>query len=169
MYACLLGNLGEVAVVVAKEVITSSFEPGLYGPFGIGKITTIGIVQGIDRDGAVVDHKAIQVAIAVIVKESDLGGVGGYAQSVLVGGFRKGEVMVVDIKFVLAMAICHMPGVADIDIEPAIVVDVHEHHACTPHAVLAEAGLVRDVFEVKVAFVEIKFIVRHVGGEEDVG
>jgi len=62
-----------------------------------------------------------------------------------------------------------MPGVADIDIEPAIVVDVHEHHACTPHAVLAEAGLVRDVFEVKVAFVEIKFIVRHVGGEEDVG
>jgi len=77
--------------------------------------------------------------------------------------------MVVDIELVLTMAIGHMPGVADIDIEPAVVIDIYEHHACAPHAVLAEACLVGDVFEMKVAFVEIKFIGPHVGGEEDVG
>jgi hypothetical protein len=62
-----------------------------------------------------------------------------------------------------------MPGIADIDIEPSIVIDIYEYHACAPHAVLVEAGLVGDVLEVKVAFVEIKLIRSHVGGEEDVG
>ena len=169
VYAGLLCDLGEVAVVIAEEVIASAFEPGLYGPFGIGKITAIGIVQGIDRDGAVVDHKTIEVAVAVIVKKSDLGSVGGYAEPVFVGGFGKGEVMIVDIELVLAVAIAHMPGVADIDVEPSVIVDIHEHYACAPHAVLSEAGLVGDVLELEIAFVEIKLIVRHVGGEEDVG
>ena len=168
MQACFFCDFRKMAVVVAEEVIASSFEPGLYGPFGIGKITTIGIVQGIDGDRAVVDHKTIQVAIAVIIKESDLGSVGGYAQSILVGGFGKGEIMIVDIELVLAMPIAHMPGVADINIEPSIIVDIDEHYACAPHAVLAEAGLVGNVFEMEVTFVEIKFVVRHVGGEEDV-
>jgi hypothetical protein len=67
------------------------------------------------------------------------------------------------------MTVAHVPGVADIDIEPSIVIDIYEHDAGAPHAVLAEAGLVGDVFEVKVAFVEIELIRSHVGSEEDVG
>jgi len=63
----------------------------------------------------------------------------------------------------------HMARIADVDIEPAVVVDVHEHGAGAPHAVLCEAGMGGNVFEMKVAFIEIELIVTHIGCKEDVG
>ena len=77
--------------------------------------------------------------------------------------------MVVDIKFVAAVAGAHVPGVADIDIEPAVVIDVGEYDAGAPHAVLFESGFAGDVFEFPVAFIEKEFVVAHVGREEDIG
>jgi len=49
------------------------------------------------------------------------------------------------------------------------VVDIHEHGAGAPHAVLFKTGMGGDVLELEVAFVEIKLVLSHIGGEEDVG
>jgi hypothetical protein len=62
-----------------------------------------------------------------------------------------------------------MARVADVDIEPAVAVDVGHDGAGAPHAILAEAGFCGDIFEVEAAFVEIEFVLTHVGGEEDIG
>ena len=49
------------------------------------------------------------------------------------------------------------------------MVDIHEHGAGAPHAVLFKTGMGGDVLELEVAFVEIKLVLSHIGGEEDVG
>jgi hypothetical protein len=61
-----------------------------------------------------------------------------------------------------------MPGVTDVDIEPAVVVDIYENDAGAPHAILFEACFVGDVFKFKIAFIEIELVAAHVGCEEDV-
>lgn len=164
MDASLLGHLDKMAVVVAEQVIASPFQEIGYGPLGVREVAPVGIIEGIDGDGAVVDHKAVQVAVVVIIEKRYLGGIGGDVQPILGGGFGKSEVMVVDVKFVLAVAGAHVPGVADIDIQPAVVVDIYECDAGAPHAVLAEARFIRDVVELEIAFIKIEFVVAGVGG-----
>jgi len=169
MDAGLAGDLGEVAVIVAEEVIAAAFEEGGYGPLGVGEVSTVGVVEGIDGDGAVVDHEAVEVAVAVIIEEGDLGGIGGNIEAVLGGGVGESIIMVVDIELVLSVAVLHVAGVADIDIEPAVAVDIGHDGAGAPHAVLAEAGFCGDIFEVEAALVEIELVLAHIGGEEDIG
>src|ERR1700722_2064248 len=62
-----------------------------------------------------------------------------------------------------------MAGIADIDVQPAVAVDVDHGDAGAPHAILAKAGFVGDVFKFEIPFVEIKLIGPHIGGEEDIG
>jgi hypothetical protein len=67
------------------------------------------------------------------------------------------------------MACRHMSGVANIDVEPAVIIDVDECNAGAPHAILFQAGLCCDVFELEVAFVQIEFVIAHIGSEQYVG
>jgi len=62
-----------------------------------------------------------------------------------------------------------MARVAYINIEPAIMVDIHEHDAGAPHAVLFKTGMGGDVLEVEIAFIEIELVLAHIGCKEDVG
>jgi len=106
--AGLLCYFGEVAVIVPVEVVAAAFQEIGYGPFCIGEVASVGVVEGIDGDGAVVDHEAVEVAVAVIVEEGDLGSVGGDIEAVFGGCFGKGIVVVVDIEFILAIAVLHV-------------------------------------------------------------
>ena len=160
MDAGLLGDFGEMAVVVAVEVVAAAFEKWAYGPCGIGEVAAVGVVEGIDGDGAVVDHEAVEVAVAVVVEEGDLGGIGGDIEAVFGGLFGEGAVVVIDIEFISSVAVAHVAGVADIDIQPAVAVDVDDGDAGAPHAVLVEAGFVGDVFEFEIAFIEVEFVAR---------
>lgn len=63
-----------------------------------------------------------------------------------------------------------MSGVADIDVEPTVAVDVRHDDAGAP--LLFGGGepcLFRNVLKMPVAFVEIELIGPHIGGEEYVG
>jgi hypothetical protein len=167
--ACLAGDFGKVAVVISVEMVAAAPEKGLYRPCGIGEVAPVGIVEGIDRDGAVIDHEAVEVAVAVIVEEGDLGSIGGDVEAIFGGGLGEGAVVVIDIEFVASVAVAHMAGVTDIDVEPAVVVDVYHGDPGAPHTILAEAGFVGDIFELEVALVEVQLIAAHIGGEEDIG
>ncbi len=167
--ACFLRDLCKMSVVIAEEVVAASFEAWLNGPCRVGKIASIRVVEGVDGNGAVIDHEAIQIAVTVIVKKGHLSGVSGYAKAVSIGCLCEGEIMVIDVELILSIAIGHMTGVADIDVQPAVVIDVYEYYSCAPHAVLTEAGFAGDIFELEIAFIEIELIAGHVGGEEDIG
>jgi hypothetical protein len=67
------------------------------------------------------------------------------------------------------VAVTHVTGIADVDIEPAVIVDIDENRAGTPHAILLEPRFGGDVFELEITFIEIEFIGAHVGRKEDVG
>jgi hypothetical protein len=77
--------------------------------------------------------------------------------------------VVIDVKLVPAVAVTHVTGIADVDIEPAVIVDIDENRAGTPHAILLEPRFGGDVFELEITFIEIEFIGAHVGRKEDVG
>src|SRR5579859_2157488 len=63
-----------------------------------------------------------------------------------------------------------MSRVADINVEPAVPIDIRHDHAGAPLLFGGgEACSCRDVFELPVAFVEVEFITPHVGGEKNVG
>jgi hypothetical protein len=67
------------------------------------------------------------------------------------------------------VAAFHVAGIADIDIQPPVVVDIDQHDAGAPHAVLPEPGFCGGVFEMEIAFIEIDLIIAHIGRENDVG
>jgi hypothetical protein len=167
--ACLSGDFGKVAVVISIEMVSAAFQKGFNGPYGIREIAAVGIVEGIDGDGAVIDHEAVEVAVTVVVEEGDLGGIGGDIQAIFGGGLGKSAVVVIDIEFVLSVAVAHMAGITDIDVEPAVIIDIYHGDAGAPHAILSEAGFIGDILELEVAFVEVELIAAHVGGEEDIG
>ena len=168
MDAGLLRYLGEMSVVVAIEVIAATFQHRFDRPGGVDQVPPVGVVEGVDRDGTILDHKTVQVAVAVIVKKGDLRGIGGDIEAVLMRGFRKGAVVVIDVKFVAPPAVAHVAGIADVDIQPAVVVDVDEDCAGAPHAVLVEARLRGNVFKMEIAFIEIEFVASHVRREENI-
>ncbi len=169
MDACLLGYFVKMAVIVAIQMIAASLEHMSYGPCRVGQVAAVGVVEGIDGDGAVVDHKAIQVAVAVVVEKSDLGGIGGDVEAVFGGFFGKGTVVVIDIEFIPSVAVAHVARVADVDIEPAVAIDVDHGNAGAPHAILAEACFVGDIFEMEVSLIQVELTRAHIGGEEDIG
>ncbi len=77
--------------------------------------------------------------------------------------------MVINIQLVFPVTRRHMTGIADVDVEPSVVVDVDKSNAGAPHAILLQAGLRRDVFELEVAFVQVELAVAHIGSEQYVG
>ena len=85
------------------------------------------------------------------------------------GFFGKGTIVVIDIEFIPSVAVAHVARVADVDIQPAVIVDIDEYDAGAPHAVLPESGFGGSILEVKISFVEIDLIIAHIGGEHDVG
>src|SRR6185437_3069954 len=79
------------------------------------------------------------------------------------------QIPLVDKKLVAALRRI-LPGIADIDIEQTVSVDVRHRHAGLPTVRPAfESGLLRDVFEFEPAEVEIQFAGLAVGGKDKIG
>jgi len=158
----------EVTVVISEEVVAAAFQEVSHGPLGLWQVASIGVVEGIDGDRAVIDHEAIQVAIVVIVEKRYLGSIGRDIQAIFCSGFCKGAILIIDVELVSPVTVLHVAGVAYIDIQPAVVIDVHKHGACAPHAVLREARSGGDVLKFEISFIQVDPVLTHIGGEEDI-
>ena len=66
----------------------------------------------------------IEIAIEVIVKKAGLGTEAGMIQSVGFGTFRKTKIPVIDIKFIQTMTVIDPTRITDINIQPAIIIDI---------------------------------------------
>ena len=81
-------------------MVSAAFEEIGIPAIGFGQVASVGVVEGIDGDGAIVDHEAVEVAVAVVVEEGDLGRIGRDIEAVFGGFFGKGIVMVIDIELI---------------------------------------------------------------------
>ena len=140
-----------------------------HGPIGIGQISLIRIVQTIGRDGTVIDDKTIQVPIQVVIKKTYLCCVSRVIQTILCRGLGESEIVVVDEQLVFSQRwIVHAPCIANINVEPSIVIDIRHYHTGTPLLFIAETCFVRNIFELEISFVKIKLITALVGGKKNV-
>ncbi|MEY3367557.1 MAG: hypothetical protein RI973_712 [Bacteroidota bacterium] len=124
---------------------------------------------GAGSSGDVGEQVNVQVAVAVIVEKRSLGAVAGIGQAHFGRFVGEGAVAVVDVKCVGALGLFVGAGEAEIDVQPAIAVDVHHGDAGGPFALGVDAGLPGGVFELKVAAVEVEPGLGHIGGKEDIG
>jgi hypothetical protein len=58
---------------------------------------------------------------------------------------------------------------ANIDIRPAVIIDIAYCHTLTPLSCSAYAGFVRDIFELKITFIEVQPVGDAVAGKIDIG
>jgi hypothetical protein len=78
--------------------------------------------------------------------------------------------MIVDIELIFPeWLIQHISGVAYVDVQPAIGIDVHENNARAPFATVYNPCFLRDVLKLKAALVEAEFIAALVGSHENLG
>ena len=78
----------------------------------------------------------------------------------------EGEVALVDPELVGEAHPFLVAGIADIDIQQPVRVDVCHHHTGAPFSLLPEPCLLRYVFKPEISFVEEQLVGSHIGREE---
>ena len=91
----------------------------------------------------------------IVVEEYGLGRTGGIRKAIFRGFLFEGKIMLVYEEQVLTVAGGVPAGHADIDVGPAIVVDVDDGDAGAPPG-SRNMSSCRDVFEAAITFVEIQ-------------
>ena len=125
--------ISKFSVVVPEQVIATTFQKIGNGPVSSPEVSLIGIVQCIDRDKTVVDNKAIQIPICIIIKKSGMGGIASFiGQSVFFRFICKTEILIIDKKLATGFCPINIPGITYKNIEPAILIDIHHHHTGAP-------------------------------------
>ena len=97
-------------------------------------------------------------------------GVSVIIESVFSGAFGEREIVVVEEELITTLGrVEHVTGVTEIDIEPAVLIEIDEDDACGPLFFSAESGFIGNVFELEISFVQKKFIGTLIGREEYLG
>jgi hypothetical protein len=150
-------------------MIAAAFQHIGHIPLLCGQITLVGVVQGIHRDGTVVDDEAVQVAIAIVIKERSLRGIAIVIQPVFFCSFCKSKVVVIDEKLVPPQfRVKHIAGITDINIQPAVVVDINQYNTGTPLFFCRKTGSFRNIFKLKIPFVEVELVASLVGSKKNI-
>ena len=117
----------------------------------------------------VVQQVAIQIAILVIIKK---GGVGREPQVCNAIGLRllcKGEIAIIYKECVVPVGSIRNARFTNINIGPAIAVNIGNTHPGRPDPLTRYPCLFRDIFKDKIALVDIKLIIYNVAAKIDIG
>ena len=116
-----------------------------------------------------VELKQIQVAIEVVIKKDGLGGKTDQIQLVINGFIRINRNTIFDAfthkQLVLALNVLIFTELPYVQIEHAVVVDIHHTHAGRPTIHTRYTRLLGNVFEFEVSFIEEHLIRPHVAGK----
>src|SRR5690606_21565267 len=109
----------------------------------------IGIVQDVQ----------IKITVPVVIEKCGVRGVSFVRDAILRGLIFEREITAIDKQFVAFIKTAfHIPGIADINIQQAIAVDVCKRYSCRPGLSSRYACFFGNVFKTKVALVEKQFI-----------
>lgn len=75
----------------------------------------------------------------------------------------------IDKQFVLRFFARFIARVANIDVEQTVGVQIHHDDPGAPEFCADHARLFRDIFKLKIAFVEVQLVLAHVGSKEHIG
>lgn len=152
-------DIVEFPIVVSIEMIAAAFEKIGYRCLFGGDLSGVGVVERVNGERTVVDDKAIEISIEVIIEEGGMGGVSVVVESVFSRFFGEGEIVVVEEELIATLSrVQHMTGVAEVDIEPSVLIEVDKYDAGGPLFFSAEAGFIGNVFKLKISFVPKKLI-----------
>ena len=163
------GNFGKEILFIPVEVIPPSFQFFIDVPLIDRSIPHAAVIKRTKGQRAVIDQQAIEIAVKVIIKKAGLGTKTGMIQSVGFGTFRKTEILVVDIEFIQPVSVIDPSRITDVNIQPAIVIDIHHGHAGAPHTILPEPGFGSDILKFHPAFIQVYFIFPHITGKDHIG
>jgi hypothetical protein len=116
-----------------------------------------------------IDDKDIQIAVMIIVEEYGLGVEAFYVETIFMGLFGEGAIVIVDEELVAAVEIFVSAYLGEIDVRPAVIVHVGDGDACFPIAPAFYTGFCGDVVKMKITFVMIEYTSALVGDEIDIG
>src|SRR5258708_3652127 len=164
--AGLLRHVGKAAVAVIAVQRVPAFGALTAQAEGV-------LVGGAARKvpGRVIQQEEVEEAVVVVVEKDRMRGVRRVRNAVRSSRLRERAVAVVDeekIGPVVALAAAARRGHRHVDVEVAVVVDVHHRRARTP-PVGEDPGSFEHVFELHVAFVPVQPAGHHVAAEEQVG
>ena len=151
----LAAHVHEMAAVVAVETVSDARRACARQEARAGR------ASGARRVGQQVH---VQIAVSVVVEEEGLGGKAGEVEAVLLRPVRERPVAVVDVEHVVAV---HREEVdaGDVDVHPAVPVDVRHRDSGLPAVGIGDAGPRGDIFEPIVPLVQIEAVGPHVRRE----
>src|SRR5215203_1038954 len=130
---CFFANIIEMPVIITQQFIPSSFYKIFNRPVFRPLLSFVLIVQCVYRDETIVQDITIQVAITIIIEKSSVGSVAFFIQAIFLCFFSKCQVMVIDKKPISVLLFPFIyASIADVDIQPTIIVDINHHHTCIP-------------------------------------
>ena len=95
-------------------------------------------------------------------------GITGIGDAICLGHFFKSAVLLVDEEFVFPVVTFDIAGIAYVDVQPAVSIDVGHTYTSRPGFAAIYPCLLGYVFELPIAFIEVEAILFHVGGKIDV-
>ena len=160
-----LGDVGEGVAVIAIEVVTAVRVP---------LVARVAHPEAVDRARRVVDHEQVEIAVAI---EVDKGGVRGPAlvgypvpaRQLHEGGHGVGAETLIDPEGIGARGRLAVAGMAEIDVEPSVAVDVGQGDAGGPWPIGLHAGCRGDVAKAERPFIQEEAGPVLVGREDDLG
>ena len=151
---------GEGGVVAVEAVVVAS-----------GAVSDLFAVaggnSGVDKVSQEVE---VQVAVAVVVEEGRLGGVARVSNAVVGSGLDEGRHVVftkplVDVEQILAAQRIFAERRRDVNIQPTILINIHQGHARAPLVLARYLRLRGDVLKLHIALIKVQRVVHHVAGE----
>ena len=99
-----------------------------------------------------------------------MGCVAAFVQAIFSGRFLKSLVAVINKKGIfLVTGKFFVPCITNINIQESITIHVCHYHARIPFIGLFDTRFFRNIFKLKIAFIQIQFIGSHVGSKENIG
>ena len=158
--AGLRRNVHEAAVIIAEQLIAT---PGV--PF----VANIAVAQSSYGPKGVIEQVEVQIAVPVVVEKDAVRTEAAVGQSVRGRFFFKGSVALVDKQFVFLVVALDVAGVADVNIQPAVAIDVGHRHPGRPAPRSRYAGRFGHVLELQIAPIEVEPVGQAIGAEVDIG
>lgn len=89
-------------------------------------------------------------------------------QPIVFSSFCKGQVPIIDKKFIVPSRPFRFSGFANINIQPSITIDVNKSDASGPHIGAGYPSRLGDVFKPPLSFVEIQFVGDQIAGKKNI-
>ena len=160
VHSCRFADVDELAIFVLVHALAV--------PAVLHHGTAVGNVHAFEKRQGMVGHETVEITVVVHIEEGSLGGMALIGKSIGRCLFGKGSVFVVDVQEVSAISrVLVRTAAADIDIEPAVVVQVDHVHPRTPSC-WRYAGSLGDLFKLEFALVEIDFRRTGITGEDQI-